>query len=545
MKNCLRLESALALLALVATSCGDDTGGGRDVKAEGEGERYWPSWASKKWTTDKPGWWLWGGRPLTEAEKREADDLTKFHESAFSKWKDTLNHGYVPKFYLSNPRVVFDDVTKGELPGMEKIRPVLTRISEKCGAYSPSRKQGIPIRVLWMDSYNIKQSRLGNVVAAFRTGSQTGMDGLFGSEEAKTPRGERPKEPALGVQTTMTTENLIYVWGGKTEEERKADGTSSYGEIGFDPKTRTWKQTWKDYFGTEPGGKPSMDEPQKVWPAWRRYYNFLIEDHTADQAFAHELGHAFLVEWALSNGRSAIWTRTFDEMFAEMFADICYNDQYLFEEEERYVDGKRVYWGWKPTDGGLFYGLTGVGKEYFFKEDCGKNVNCDSLAKFIRADPLTPLLVDKKESPNEVKASHLDPNKYIAPYTEEMQHTLAAEGRWSEAERKKIFDAVLKTLDAMQGVRLAECAPLTVAGNIKWIDPMGEITLGEPRQHPYAGECPWGMNEGDRVLPLEQRPLAFTAREFWTLFPTFYELPKRHQETARSITDTLNTVWEY
>ena len=308
-------------------------------------------------------------------------------------------------------------------------------------------------------------------------------------------------------------------------------------------------------FGTEPGGKPTVSgDPGTVWYGLNKYGGGT--SHTADQAFAHELGHAFLVEWALINGRSAIWTRTFDEMFAEMFMNICYNDQYPFDQDREYVEGKFVFKGWKPTTGGTWndggVGLdASVTKEtekssrYLRKDDCGKHLNCESLAKFVRADPGLRSVEDLIDIPKGVNAGRIDPNKYIAPFNEEIQLTLASKGLWNEAERAKVFDAVLKTLDAMQGVRLGECAPLTVAGKIQWTDPMGAITLGAPRQHPYAGECPWGMNEGDRILPLEERPLAFTAREFWTLFPRFYELPKRHQATAQSITDLLNVVWEY
>jgi hypothetical protein len=543
MRNRLVPLAGMALLALLLSSCGE--GDDPKVKAESQANTYWPYWASKKWTTNKIGWWLWAGAPFTEADERDADDLTRFHESVFSRWKVTLNHGYVPRVYLSRPRIIYDDATKGELPGIEKIRPVVSRIAEKCGAFSPSRKQGIPVRVVWMDSSIMKQSRLGNVLGAFRTGTQTGLSGLFGSEESETPFGERPKVPSLSVQTTTTPENLVYVWGGRTEEERKEVGQEDgFGDIGFDPKTRTWKQTWKDYFGIDPGGKPIVEgDPGKVWYGLNKYNG--DKGHTADQTFAHELGHAFLVEWALSNGRSAIWTRTFDEMFAEMFMNICYNDQYPYRTDYAVVNGKQVFTGWKPTSGGGLNPLVSIDSLPFNKEDCGTKVACNSLATFVRADPVVPLVVDERGKPQNVTANALDPNQYIAPFSDDIQLTLASEGRWNEDERKRIFGAVLKTLDAMQGVRLGECAPLTVAGNIQWTDPMGDIKLGAPRQHPYAGECPWGMNAGDRVLPLEERPLAFTAREFWTLFPRFYELPKRHQATAQSITDLLNVVWEY
>ena len=312
------------------------------------------------------------------------------------------------------------------------------------------------------------------------------------------------------------------------------DGDST--TYGFNKKEGKWKQTYEDYLGAPPGELPKVQDPSGEYVGYR--LGDSSDWPTLDIVFAHELGHAFFHEWALKNGRSTVTTRKFQEMFAETFELLCYNDVPPGQIDK--IENWKIplYVGKKAKSGNPY-------KEPFKKSDCNDSVNCESLSTFARQAGRGPKISDPPFSEIEMISEPMSPYTYILPFTQRLQSDLMARGLWNEAERRKIFEAILRTLENMQGLKLPMCAPSETITALSWPQAKEPLKIIETEPLKYGGRCPWGIREYEHVMPMDQRPLAFTSREFFELFPKYYELPKYLQEGYQSSSDFLNTVWEY
>ena len=323
-------------------------------------------------------------------------------------------------------------------------------------------------------------------------------------------------------------ESHINIIGGFKE----GDSTT----YGVNKKEGKWEQTYEDYLGVLPGETPKVDDPSRVYAGY--HLGQSSELPTVDIVFAHELGHAFFHEWALKNGRSTVTTRKFQEMFAETFELLCYNDIPPEYVEKAGVWRSPLYVGKKTPHGDSY-------KDFFKKKECNDSLNCESLSIFARQAGRGIKIAKPDFSEVEMKSDPMSPYSFILPFTQDLQSDLMARGLWNDVERRKIFDAILRTLENMQGLKLPMCAPSETITALSWPQAKEPLKIIETEPLEYGGRCPWGIREYEYVMPMEQRPLAFTSREFFELFPKYYELPKYLQEGYQSSSDFLNTVWEY
>ena len=517
------IKKWIALALFMTASCGSEDEILKNKDEPIPGSYYWPSFANASyWGKVTKGWMVspLGKRVFTDEEKAVADDLTRYHEKVWETGSKTLNHGYIPKVFLSNPKITYEDMTSKSIPGMEKLYPVIERISKRCGVFSPDRKEGLSVKVFWHTENTANDAFVKHAYGAFSSGSMTAM--RIKDYQVK------PYQIGAHISELWMPESHIDIIGGFHE----GDSTT----YGFFKKDAKWKQTYEDYLGAPPGEIPKVKDPSGEYAGYRLGQS--TEWPTLDIVFAHELGHAFFQEWALMHGRSTFVTRKFQEMIAETFELLCYNDVPPGEIREIEYWKIPLYVGKKAKSGNPY-------KEPFNKSDCTDSVNCESLSTFARQAGRGPKISDPPFSEIEMISEPMSPYTYILPFTQRLQSDLMARGLWSDAERKKIFNAILATLENMQGVRLPMCSPAETITALSWPHPKDslEILATEPRRQ--GGRCPWGIVESELVVPMEQRSLAFTAREFFELFPKYYELPKYLQEGYQSSSDFLNTVWEY
>lgn len=516
------IKKWIVLASFAFASCGSED----EVLKKEEaipGSYYWPSFANASyWGNIAKGWMVspLGKRVFTEHEKAVADDLTRYHEKVWETGAKTLNHGYVPKFFLSNPKITYEDMTSESIPGMEKLLPVVERISKRCGVFSSDRKEGLSIKVFWHSENTAHDAFVKHAYGAFSSGSMTAM----GIKDYQ----QKPYQIGARISELWMPESHIDIIGGFKE------GTVT--TYGYFEKEGKWKQTYEDYLGSPPGEMPTVNDPYGKYVGYLRGES--TEWPTLDIVFAHELGHAFFQEWALMHGRSTFVTRKFQEMIAESFELLCYNDVNKSQAVKLSSWDAPVEIGKKNAEGILY-------DQYFQKSDCNKFVNCDSLSSFVRQGGRGEKVKDPSSYEIQIKSDAMSPYSYILPFTQNLQADLMARGLWSDAERKKIFNAILITLENMQGVRLPMCAPAQTITALSWPHPKDPLEILETEPKRQGGRCPWGINETELMVPMEQRSLAFTAREFFELFPKYYQLPKHMQAGFQSTSDFLNTVWEY
>lgn len=447
-------------------------------------------------------------RSFSEADIAATEDLIQYHEHVYRSMGSTLKHGYVPRAYLSRPSIQYIDRTAGKIPGIHKLKPVLTRIQQRCGVYQDDRKSGLNVRVEWIDKSFPSPSNAG---AFYLSGALTGLR-IVRADLALPPEQRKQK---LGFFNHTKPEDKISL---NAEGYTFEDGTQTLLD-------KTKGKYWEEHCtnGKDVAGCWGLEPPG---------FSFL------DESFAHELGHAFFTEWAMSNGRSNFQTMKFREMFAELFLDICYRDvgNHIVAKWNLENEFRRSKWEDTTTR--------------FSASECEGKYDCSQLSEFLRTAP--PVIRPKEWRVKKQGHAYFKQEDILDPYQTnknpfDMKFLayMKAKGLWSDAERTKVFQAVLKTLEEMQGEKPPVCAPEFVVPEYEWPSFNDKFVPIRTDPHPEASKCAWGISE--KLLPLSQneRPLVFTAREFYRVFEKHYPWPEEIRWVYESNRDLLNTAWEY
>lgn len=177
-----------------------------------------------------------------------------------------------------------------------------------------------------------------------------------------------------------------------------------------------------------------------------------------DQVFAHEYGHHFFSAWAMNHGRSLFHTRHFSEGLAEIFAAICYGT---------------------PHE--------------------------------------SPFVVEQYRSqPERLTMPFIQVGALYFPY--EFDRLITWEALHDNLDPEQMFDAVLRTLEAMEG-RLPRCYP---------------EDLRQVRR------CSWEYAEAYPVAyPERFAPLSFTRGEFAERFCDNYDCPEEFKDFFTYVSETL------
>jgi hypothetical protein len=242
-----------------------------------------PAWLSPEWADDT--FILSGGEPgnwgIWPEEVPAAEDLYRYFEGVRSKknWDVTIKHGVKPAKYLELPKtpdgIEWVDATGGQIPGFEKLRPVLSEMTKRCPSLAREDLQA-PLQVVWATEKDL-----------FGSGQFFPNDVFIRWEKGRV---------TLDANTNLRPSIKI-----------RAEYLKVYG----DGSTGGWK--WpKQTFTEITGGKTYADGG---------YTFFAI-----DQTFAHEYGHFLLQAWALNNGRSNLQSQYFAEGWAEFFKAVCWGD---------------------------------------------------------------------------------------------------------------------------------------------------------------------------------------------------------------------------
>lgn len=509
------------LLGLL-TACGNSRGGQKDEPIT---EYRPPNARPDLWGSPEAATFtLAGGKPFTEEDKAATEDLIEYHQRVYLQGATTLAQGYVPKAFLARPGLSFEDATDGEIKGMEKMNAVIKRIQDRCGVFLPTRKSGLALRINWVDQRTTNTLTGPNAGGFFMSGGMTGIWAQWDAENA-------PPRKRLGFFQLATPNNEVFInaEGFKTE---KGDADTWPDYFQRPDSTFTGGRYWEDI---KPRSKGDCVAPLKGQGSF------------ADDTLAHELGHAYFTEWALQNGRSTYQTMKFREMFAELFADICYRDVgvgCVEQWEPRtpnvdpfYVQAKfePIYANSKPrfdpTTNSSYPSLP------FSKErDCAETFDCNELSKMERM----------RNFGNPGELGILNPYDYeLRPFNLTVLSYLKYKSMWKHESRAQLFQALTSTLADMKGEKLPECAPKEAAKEFTWDRAKGPFTPTKTEPHEYAEFCPWGVRESTIRLSEAEKPFVFTAREFYRVFEKHWPIPEEYRPAYDSNRDYINAVWEY
>jgi hypothetical protein len=511
----------IALASLLLTACGADSGGEEKDKPV---TQYQPPnarpdlWGSPEAATFS----LSDGKAFTKEDMAATDDLIEYHQRVYLQGANTIAQGYVPKAFLARPGITFQDKTYGDIPGMEKMNAVIKRIQERCGVFLPNRKSGIQLTVTWADQRITNQLTSPNSGGFFMSGAMTAINPQWDSENT-------PPRKRLGFFQLASPENDIFINAEGFKEPN--GGLRTWPDFFKNSETLKGGLYWEDI---KPRSKGDCMAPLKGQGSY------------ADDTFAHELGHAYFTEWALQNGRSTYQTVKFREMFAELFADICYRDvnSGCVEEWEPRRIGDTHYFKQNEFDASLSneYAANSepashFGFRFFSKDqDCAENFDCNELSKRERM----------RNFSNPGERAILNPYDYRhRPFHLNLLANMKYKQIWKPESRKQLFQALTDTLADMKGEKLPECAPKEAATEFTWDGKKGPFTPTKTEAHEFAEFCPWGVRERDIRLTEAEKPLVFTAREFYRVFEKHWTLPEDYRSAYQSNRDYINAVWEY
>jgi hypothetical protein len=512
----------IALASLILTACGAGSSGEEKDKPV---TQYRPPnarpdlWGSPEAATFS----LSDGKPFTKEDMAATNDLIEYHQRVYLQGATTIAQGFVPKAFLARPGITFQDRTDGEIPGMEKMNAVIKRIQERCGVFLPNRKSGIQLTVTWADQRITNQLTSPNAGGFFMSGAMTAIKPQWDSENA-------PPRKRLGFFQLASPENDIFINAEGFKEPN--GGLRTWPDFFKNSETLKGGLYWEDI---KPRSKGDCMAP------------IMGEGTFADDTFAHELGHAYFTEWALQNGRSTYQTVKFREMLAEIFADICYRDVSTGCVEK-----------WEPRTPGVdqFYNQNEFDVSYansklrfdqhtntvysnlpFSKErDCAETFDCNELSKMERM----------RNFANPGERGILNPYDYnLRPFNLTVLAYLKYKSMWKPESRAQTFQALTSTLADMKGEKLPECAPKEAAKEFTWDRAKGPFVPTKSEPHEFAEFCPWGMRESTIRLSEAEKPLVFTAREFYRVFEKHWPLPEEYRAAYESNRDYINAVWEY
>jgi hypothetical protein len=448
----------------------------------------------------------------------------EYHQRVYLQGANTIAQGYVPKAFLARPGITFQDRTDGDIPGMEKMNAVIKRIQDRCGVFLPNRKSGIQLTVTWADQRITNQLTSPNSAGFFMSGAMTAINPQWDAENA-------PPRKRLGFFQLASPENKIFINSENFKEPN--GGLRTWPDFFKNSETLKGGLYWEDI---KPRSKGDCMVPLKGQGTY------------ADDTFAHELGHAYFTEWALQNGRSTYQTVKFREMFAELFADICYRDVNAGCVEEwepkRFDDVPGVLLKEFDLHRSNFVPPFDLDPETiayppFSKErDCAENFDCNELSKMERM----------RNFKNPGWEAILNPYDYAyRPFNLNVLAHMKYKQLWKPESRKQLFQALTNTLADMKGEKLPECAPKEAATEFTWDwhQKKGKFTATKTEPHEFAEFCPWGVRERDIRLTEAEKPLVFTAREFYRVFEKHWTLPEDYRPAYQSNRDYINAVWEY